>query len=125
MSSYKKSDVVLLIITGFWGFAGVILLAAGAHADGTGRMTSAGTFLLFHAAAATGLIGSAILGPRFKLNTLLLLLVGSGVFAADLVSRATRGEGLLPNLAPTGGTLTMLGWLGVAIGAALKLKSKA
>lgn len=123
MTSPNRSDVVLLIIAGLWGFAGVMLLAAGAHADS--RLTTAGMFLLFHAAAAIGLIGTAILGPRFRLNTLLLLLVGSGVFAADLVSRATRGEGLLPNLAPTGGTLTMLGWLGVAIGAALKLKTKA
>lgn len=121
----RTSDTVLLIITGLWGFAGVLLLAGGAHADGTGRLTTAGTFLLFHAAAATGLIGSSILGPRFKLNSLLLLLAGSGVFAADLVSRATRGEGLLPNLAPTGGTLAMLGWLGVAVGAALKLGRKA
>lgn len=123
MTSYQKSDVVLLIIAGLWGFAGVMLLAAGAHADS--RLTTAGMFLLFHAAAAIGLIGTTILGPRFRLNTLLLLLVGSGVFAADLVSRATRGEGLLPNLAPTGGTLAMLGWLGVAIGAALKLKTRA
>jgi len=123
--SYSRSDVVMTIVAGLWGFAGVLLLAAGTHADSTGRLTTAGMFLLFHAAAGLGLVHSPLMGPRFRLNTLLLLLVGSGVFAADVVSRATRGEGLLPNLAPTGGILTMIGWLGVAAGAALKLKTKA
>ncbi|WP_298333839.1 hypothetical protein [Asticcacaulis sp.] len=120
--TYQRWDYVFLLMSGLWGLIGVMLLAAGSHADP--RLTSAGMFLLFHAATAIGLVHSGFMGPRMRLNVLLLLMVGSGVFAADICSRVMRGQGLLPNLAPTGGVLVMLGWAGVALAAALKLTAK-
>jgi uncharacterized membrane protein YgdD (TMEM256/DUF423 family) len=120
--NYQRWDYVFLLMSGLWGLIGVMLLAAGIHADP--RLTSAGMFLLFHAATAIGLVHSGFMGPRMRLNVLLLLVVGSGVFAADICSRVLRGQGLLPNLAPTGGVLVMLGWAGVALASALKLTAK-
>jgi uncharacterized membrane protein YgdD (TMEM256/DUF423 family) len=117
----SRSDLFFYLLAGLWGFIGVLLLAAGAHADASGRLNTAGMFLLFHATACLGLIYAEFMGPKYKLNTLLLLMMGSGVFAADICSRVLRGEGLLPNLAPTGGVVTMLGWLGVVGGASMKL----
>lgn len=121
---YERRDLFFLFLAGLWGFAGVMLLAAGSHADATGRLTSAGMMLLFHACAGIGLIHSGFMGPRMRFNVLLLLMIGSGVFAADLCSRVLRGESLLPNLAPTGGVLVMLGWLGIAVSAGLQFAAK-
>lgn len=121
-ATYLKSDYVFLLLSGLWGLIGVGLLAAGAHADP--RLGSAGMMLIFHAVAAIALVHSGFMGPRMRLNVILCLLVGAGVFAADICSRVMRGEGLLPNLAPTGGVLVMLGWAGVSIAAALKLTEK-
>ncbi|GGZ28676.1 DUF423 domain-containing protein [Asticcacaulis endophyticus] len=118
----KGFDALILMISGLWGLAGVMLLAAGAHADP--RLTTAGMFLLFHAAVVIGLLPTQILGPKLKLAVLLLLLAGAGVFAGDIVMRVTRGAGLLPMLAPVGGTLSMVGWLGILIGSGLKLFEK-
>ncbi|WAC49706.1 hypothetical protein OVA03_07345 [Asticcacaulis sp. SL142] len=118
----KGFDAMLLMIAGLWGLAGVMLLAAGAHADP--RLTTAGSFLLFHAAAGMGLMGVPFMGPKLKLISAFLLLAGAGLFAGDIVMRVTRGAGLLPMMAPVGGTLTMIGWLGVVVGAWLKLFEK-
>jgi uncharacterized membrane protein YgdD (TMEM256/DUF423 family) len=118
----KGFDALILMISGLWGLTGVMLLAAGAHADP--RLTTAGMFLLFHAAVVIGLLPTQILGPKLKLAVLLLLLAGAGVFAGDIVMRVTRGAGLLPMLAPLGGTLSMVGWLGILIGSGLKLFDK-
>ncbi|MDC7682540.1 hypothetical protein PQU92_04590 [Asticcacaulis sp. BYS171W] len=118
----ERWDLVFLLLSGLWGFVGVTLLAAGSHADL--RLGSAGLMLLFHAAVTIGLVQANFMSPTFKLNTLLLLIVGSGIFAADICSRVMRGAPLLPQLAPTGGVLTMLGWLGISLAAGLKLFAK-
>ena len=96
---------------GLAGAAGVALSAAAAHAGGVNLGTAA-TFLLAHAPAllAIGLAGKgraiAVAGA--------LLLVGAVLFCGDLVMRDLLGQRLFPMAAPTGGTLMILGWLGVA-----------
>ncbi|MBE0692150.1 MAG: DUF423 domain-containing protein, partial [Aquamicrobium sp.] len=43
-------------------------------------------------------------------------------FAGDLVLRDVAGQRLFPMAAPTGGTLTIAGWLAVAVSALLQRK---
>lgn len=110
---------MLLIVASLYGAAGVILLAAGAHATG-GQATTAGQMLLFHASAllagATGIsagrLRGAIAGPA-----LWALALGVALFSGDLALRSFQLGRLFANAAPTGGLLAIAGWLGLAVAA--------
>ena len=112
MRDTKFSSAVLAIV-GLMGVSGVALLAAGAHEDSSGRLTTAGLFILIHGTAALAASRGA-LHPMGRIGVGLLLL-GSILFAGDLAIRVTAGAPLLPMIAPIGGSLTMLGWLVLAI----------
>lgn len=101
----------LILAAGLLGAAGVALLAAAAHAGGDNLHTAAG-FMLAHAPAllAIGLAGKGRVLPLAGL----VMLAGVALFAGDLVLRDFAGVRLFPMAAPTGGTLTILGWLGAA-----------
>ena len=109
----------LILAAGLLGAAGVALLAAAAHLGGDNLRTAAG-FMLAHAPAllAVGLAGNGRLLPVAGL----VLLAGVALFAGDLVLRDLVGTRLFPMAAPTGGTLTILGWLGVALSALARPK---
>jgi uncharacterized membrane protein YgdD (TMEM256/DUF423 family) len=102
----------LILAAGLLGAAGVGLLAAAAHIGGDNLRTAA-AFILAHAPAllAIGLAGrnQAIAAAAC------VMLAGVALFSGDLVMRDMFGERLFAMAAPTGGTLTMLGWLGVAL----------
>ena len=104
----------LILAAGVLGAAGVALLAASAHIGGDNLRTAA-SFMLFHAPAllAIGLAGQGRVMPVAGLA----ILAGVVLFGGDLTLRDLSGERLFAMAAPTGGTLTILGWLGVAIAA--------
>lgn len=111
----------LILAAGLLGAGGVALLASAAHMGGDNLRTAAG-FMLAHAPAllAVGLVGGLAgrpAGGRILAPAALLVLAGVALFAADLVLRNFTGARLFPMAAPTGGTLTILGWLGIAASA--------
>ncbi len=108
---------ILLFLGGLFGAAGVALSAVNAHIGGANVGTAA-SFLLAHAPAlvAIGLLGGRRGDGMIRFGGLLLL-VGPLLFSGDLLMREFMGERLFPMAAPSGGTLTILGWIIVAIGA--------
>jgi len=112
---------LILFVSGLLGAAGVALAAAASHGGDTLFLGSASAMCLAHAPVLLGLY----LGHKsFRTATLAALVLGLGtiVFAGDLVSRHYLGDRLFPMAAPTGGTLMMLGWLIVAIGAFFRVQ---
>jgi uncharacterized membrane protein YgdD (TMEM256/DUF423 family) len=113
---------LLVLAAGLLGAAGVALLAAAAHAGGDNLGTAA-AFMLAHAPAllAIGLAGRG----RTVAAAACVMLAGVALFAGDLVMRDLLGERLFPMAAPTGGTLAILGWVGVGVSALLPGRSPA
>ncbi|RYE86704.1 MAG: DUF423 domain-containing protein [Hyphomicrobiales bacterium] len=102
---------ILLVIAGLLGALGVAASAAGSHGTET-NLSTAGTFLLLHAAALVGL--GAWRDNRLATNAGWILAVGVILFAGDLAMRARAGTALFPMAAPIGGGAMILGWLAVA-----------
>ena len=97
------------------GAAGVALAAAGAHRGGDGVLaTTAGYFLLFHAAAVIALVARAA-GDRLLAVAASLLVLGVALFSGELALHALAGLRPLPMAAPVGGSLMILGWLVAAV----------
>lgn len=111
-----------VLAAGLIGATGVALLAAASHVGG-GNLQIAASFMLFHAPAllVLGLAGSG----RFLAIAGLVMLAGILLFSGDLVLREFIGERLFPMAAPTGGMLTILGWLGIGASALAQARSKA
>ena len=109
-----------VIIAALYGACGTALLAAGSHAAG-GLATTAGQMLLWHAPA---IIAAAVARENGLLHrsigtlAIVMLIAGVGLFAADLAVRAFLGwPRLFPMAAPTGGMLTIGGWVVLAAAA--------
>lgn len=102
---------LFILAGGLGGAAGVALSAVAAH-EGGGNVGTAASFLLAHAPAflAIGLIG----GNRVLKGGGAVLLLGLVLFCGDLLARHYVGPRLFPMAAPTGGTLLIAGWLGIA-----------
>ncbi|QLF71065.1 DUF423 domain-containing protein [Peteryoungia desertarenae] len=122
MSPIKASSRALIAIAGLAGAAGVALAAAASHAGGEALLRPASMICLVHAPAILAL---AALQDRLRLATVSawLLVVGTLLFAGDLVSRHFVGSGLFAMAAPTGGMTLIAGWLVGTIGALLPQKS--
>jgi uncharacterized membrane protein YgdD (TMEM256/DUF423 family) len=117
MMTGTVAPTVLIALAGLMGAAGVILLAAGAHAAPGAGLDSAGQMLLFHAAAVVGLAGALGQGLAFRplaLAAAIGLVVGATLFSADIATRAFAGHRLFPFAAPSGGFILIAGWLAVA-----------
>lgn len=112
---------ILVVLAGVMGADGVILAAASAHQADAARLASASSMLLFHALAV---LGTAALAERGVIHARIGILAASGfvlaaaLFAGDLTLRQYAGHGLFPFAAPTGGTLLIASWLGLAVAAA-------
>ncbi len=111
----------LIVIAALAGAAGVALAAMGAHGgSASGRYASASSMLLFHAAAALGVIAVSSRGLAHSVVALIAaagLLAGSALFAGALIKTELTGLSLFPMAAPTGGSLTILSWLVLAVAA--------
>jgi uncharacterized membrane protein YgdD (TMEM256/DUF423 family) len=107
-----KSSRYLIAVAGIFGAAGVALSAAAAHQELPG-VSTAGTFLLFHAPAFLAL--SLMTGNRLMTLAAWSLALGVALFSGDLTARAFLETSLFPMAAPSGGVLMMAGWLAVAV----------
>jgi uncharacterized membrane protein YgdD (TMEM256/DUF423 family) len=76
-------------------------------------------------AHAPALLALALGNTRLRTAWLagFLMIVGTLLFAGDLVTLRFTGSGLFPYAAPTGGWAMMLGWLAVAAGAVFRAKA--
>ena len=112
-----------LVLAGLYGAAGVALMAAGSHAAGGGFATTAGQMLLFHAPAVVAAVlarDAGLLAPGLGRAAIYVLLAGPAIFSADLTLRTFGlAARLFPMAAPTGGSLTILGWFLLAAAAGM------
>lgn len=112
---------ILIILAAIMGADGVVLAAASAHQPDATRLASASSMLLFHATAvlaAVALAERGLIHARIGLATGFGFIIAAGLFAGDLTLRQYAGHGLFPMAAPTGGTLLIASWLGLAVAAA-------
>jgi len=109
---------ISVILSGLTGAAGVAFLALSAHADTTGFLKTAAQMLLFHAPVllAMGILAQVRLVPVLP-AAFLMMAAGLFLFSGDLIARALIGARLFPMAAPTGGMLTILSWLVLALSA--------
>ncbi|MBX4934031.1 DUF423 domain-containing protein [Rhizobium bangladeshense] len=123
MSLNARLEPVLHLFAGLFGVAGVALAALAAHGGGEASLAaSASAMCLAHAPA---LLALALGTTRLKTAWLagFLMIVGTLLFAGDLVTLRLSGSGLFPYAAPTGGWAMMLGWLAVAGGAIFRVRA--
>ena len=116
------SSTILIALAGLMGAAGVVLLAAGAHAAPGAGLDSAGQMLLFHAAAVIGAAVALHQGLLFRplaLAAAIGLVVGAVLFSGDIALKALAGHRLFPMAAPTGGFISIASWLGLAVAAVM------
>jgi uncharacterized membrane protein YgdD (TMEM256/DUF423 family) len=111
--------MILLLVAGLYGAAGVALSAVAAHAAPGTPLASGAQFLLFHAAALIGiaLLASGGSAPRAAILAGGVMAAGVILFAGDIAARSLWQHGLFPMAAPTGGMLTIAGWLLVSVAA--------
>ncbi|MBB4214703.1 uncharacterized membrane protein YgdD (TMEM256/DUF423 family) [Rhizobium sp. BK212] len=123
MSLNARLEPVLYLFAGLFGVAGVGLAALAAHGGGEANLAaSASAMCLAHAPALLALaLGNARLRTAWLAG--FLMIVGTLLFAGDLVTLRFTGSSLFPYAAPTGGWAMMLGWLTVAAGAVFRVKA--
>ncbi|MBX4969927.1 DUF423 domain-containing protein [Rhizobium binae] len=123
MSLNARLEPVLYLFAGLFGAAGVALAALAAHGGGQANLpASASAMCLAHAPA---LLALALGTTRLKTAWLagFLMIVGTLLFAGDLVTLQFTAASLFPYAAPIGGWAMMLGWLAVAAGAGFRVRA--
>jgi uncharacterized membrane protein YgdD (TMEM256/DUF423 family) len=116
--------MILAVLAGLFGAAGVGAAAAAAHITGGATLHTAADFLLFHAAALLGIVALVRAMPhRGLLVAGSLIGLGTVLFSGDLALRALAGVRLIPMAAPTGGMALIAGWIVTAIAAPLSLRA--
>ncbi len=118
------TPTILIALAGLMGAAGVVLLAAAAHAAPGAGLDSAGQMLLFHAAtvvAATTALYQGLLSRPLGIVAAIGFVAGAALFSGDIALRALAGHRLFPFAAPTGGTILIASWLALAVAAILVL----
>jgi uncharacterized membrane protein YgdD (TMEM256/DUF423 family) len=116
------SSTILIALAGLMGAAGVVLLAAGAHAAPGAGLDSAGQMLLFHAAAVIGVAVALHQGVLFRplaLAAAIGMILGAALFSGDIALKAFAGHRLFPMAAPTGGIIAIASWLGLTVAAVM------
>jgi uncharacterized membrane protein YgdD (TMEM256/DUF423 family) len=118
------SSTILIALAGLMGAAGVVLLAASAHAAPGAGLDSAGQMLLFHAAAVVATAAALQQGLVFRplaLAAAIGLIVGATLFSGDIAMRAFAGHRLFPMAAPAGGVILIASWLALSAAALVTL----
>lgn len=115
----KRPSDGLAAVAALMGAGGVMLAAASTHAGGGDLGKTASEFLMLHAGALIGV--SALVRASAPRRARLLLVAGGALalgvilFSADLCARGFFATKLFPFAAPTGGSLTILSWLALAL----------
>jgi uncharacterized membrane protein YgdD (TMEM256/DUF423 family) len=118
------SSMILIGLSGLMGAAGVVLLAASAHAAAGAGLDGAGQMLLFHAAAVIAAASAAQQSLLFRplaLAAMIGFVLGAALFAGDIAMRAFAGHRLFPMAAPSGGMILIASWLAMAAAAVAAL----
>lgn len=116
--------VIFIPLAGLMGAAGVVLLAASAHAAPAAGLDSAGHMLLLHAAGVLGAASLLYQGLLFRpIGTVAVagLVLGALLFSGDLTLRAFAGHRLFPMAAPTGGMVLIVSWLALSVAAVIAM----
>jgi uncharacterized membrane protein YgdD (TMEM256/DUF423 family) len=111
-----------LLIAGLMGAAGVALWAMAAHRPGAASLVTAAHFLLFHACAVIGVTAcrkQMLFRNALASLSVASLILGSLLFSGDIAMRFFLQSPLFASAAPLGGSLTILGWLMLALAALL------
>ncbi|NMM44697.1 DUF423 domain-containing protein [Rhodospirillaceae bacterium KN72] len=114
---------LLILIAGIFGALGVALAALASHGLEATKteleiewVATASRFLMFHALA---LIGTGYLTDRrgglLPVLCGVTLALGTGLFCGSLLMLAFVGSGSIAMMAPVGGSLMILGWIGIAL----------
>jgi uncharacterized membrane protein YgdD (TMEM256/DUF423 family) len=105
-----------LLLAGLIGACGVMFSAMAAHGENERLLGAAAAACM---AQAPALLALSLGWERIRTALPASLLIGLGcvLFASDLYFRSRVGTGLFPMSAPTGGTMMILGWLAVGLGA--------
>jgi uncharacterized membrane protein YgdD (TMEM256/DUF423 family) len=112
----RYARLLILLLSGIFGCAGVALSAAAAHAGGdTHLLASASTMCLAHAPALLALY-AVFRQLRVAGAAGVLMGVGTLLFVGDVLTVYFTGHSLFPMAAPIGGFAMMSGWLVVALG---------
>ena len=118
------APTILIAVAGLMGAAGVMLLAAGAHAAPGAGLDGAGQMLLFHAAAvvaaASALHQGLVLRP-LGIAAAIGLVIGASLFSGDIAMRALAGHRLFPMAAPSGGVILIASWLALTVAAVVAM----
>jgi uncharacterized membrane protein YgdD (TMEM256/DUF423 family) len=112
---------VLVILAGVMGADGVILAAVAAHQPDAARLAAASSMLLFHATAVlavVALVERGVIHQAIGIAAAWGFVIAAALFAGDLTLRHYAGHGLFALAAPTGGTLLIVSWFVLAVGAA-------
>jgi uncharacterized membrane protein YgdD (TMEM256/DUF423 family) len=112
---------ILIVLAGVMGADGVILAAASAHQPDATRLAAASSMLLFHAIAILAVVAlteRGLIHARIGIAAAFGFVIAAALFAGDLTLRQYAGHSLFPMAAPTGGTLLIVSWVGVAVAAA-------
>ena len=118
------SSAILIALAGLMGAAGVVLLAASAHAAPGAGLDSAGQMLLFHAAAVVATAAVLHQGLVFRplaIAAAIGLIVGATLFSGDIAMRAFAGHRLFAMAAPSGGVILIASWLALSAAALITL----
>ena len=118
------APTILIAVAALMGAAGVVLLAAGAHAAPGAGLDGAGQMLLFHAAAvvaaASALHQGLVLRP-LGIAAAIGLVIGASLFSGDIAMRALAGHRLFPMAAPSGGVILIASWLALTVAAVVAM----
>ena len=117
MSSETFARLVV-VIAALLGAAGV---AAAAGATHSGDQALLGPLALVALTHAPALIALAAFQPPFRLMrcAAVVIALGAILFSADLAMRHFTGAPLFPHAAPIGGMALIVGWLVLAVSAAI------
>lgn len=108
-----------IVVAAVFGFAGISLAAAASHLDDPRLFGNASLMCLVHAPVILTLaLGHKLLRTAFP--AALLLIIGTALFASDLLKRHYTGSGIFPMSAPIGGVTMMAGWLVAGLGALMR-----
>jgi uncharacterized membrane protein YgdD (TMEM256/DUF423 family) len=108
---------LILAWAGLAGAAGVALAAVAAHKVDSPALATAATMLTLHAAAAIGIIAVArhVARPCLWSAVAGVMLAGASIFGGEIAFHTLTENAAFQMLAPVGGTLMIVSWLGVAV----------
>ena len=109
---------IIVVIAALLGAAGVAAAAAATHTGDQALLGPLALIALTHAPALIAL--AAFQAPyRFMPHATVVIAFGALLFSIDLAVRHFTGAALFPHAAPIGGTMLIVGWLMLAVSAAI------